>query len=129
MIESRQKAKLYCAVGGAALGGWLGSSIGIVGYGSGIAGTIPLAVVGGYAGYRLGSLFPGSGLGPEQDANDERKSDKGNDDKTPKSLATPFSLRLEPIRQKIGGRLSILAVIVIFVVAMGLARGLARLFD
>ena len=42
-------------IAGALIGAFLGSSIGIAGYGSAIAGTIPLAAIGGYIGYRLGS--------------------------------------------------------------------------
>lgn len=38
-------------IGGAGVGGWLGSSMGIVALGTGIAGTIPVAIVGGTIGY------------------------------------------------------------------------------
>ena len=39
---------------GALIGAFVGSSIGIVGFGGGIAGTIPIAILGGYVGYRVG---------------------------------------------------------------------------
>lgn len=39
---------------GALVGAFFGSSMGIAGFGGAIAGTIPLAVLGGYVGYRLG---------------------------------------------------------------------------
>jgi hypothetical protein len=38
---------------GAIVGAFFGSSIGIAGFGGGIAGTIPLAILGGYIGYRF----------------------------------------------------------------------------
>ena len=38
-------------IGGAAFGGWIGSSVGIVALGGGIAGTLPIAIVGGVIGY------------------------------------------------------------------------------
>ena len=38
-------------IGGAGVGGWLGSSMGIVALGTGIAGTLPVAIVGGTIGY------------------------------------------------------------------------------
>jgi len=38
-------------ISGAAVGGWLGSSMGIVALGTGIAGTLPVAAVGGLIGY------------------------------------------------------------------------------
>jgi len=39
---------------GALIGAFVGSSIGIVALGGGIAGTIPIAILGGYVGYRVG---------------------------------------------------------------------------
>jgi len=38
---------------GALIGAFFGSSIGIAGFGSAIAGTAPIAILGGYVGYRL----------------------------------------------------------------------------
>jgi len=38
-------------IGGAAVGGWLGSSVGIAAMGTAVAGTLPIAVVGGLIGY------------------------------------------------------------------------------
>jgi len=38
-------------IGGAAVGGWLGSSIGIAALGTAVAGTLPVAAVGGLIGY------------------------------------------------------------------------------
>jgi uncharacterized protein YcfJ len=50
-MNNRQKAMI---VAGAVIGALLGSSIGIAGFGTAIAGTIPLAILGGYIGYRVG---------------------------------------------------------------------------
>ena len=44
-------------IGGAAAGGWIGSSMGIVALGTGIAGTLPVAVVGGLVGYLAVKAF------------------------------------------------------------------------
>ncbi len=44
-------------IGGAAAGGWVGSSMGIVALGTGIAGTLPVAVVGGLVGYLAVKAF------------------------------------------------------------------------
>ncbi len=44
-------------IGGAAAGGWVGSSIGIVALGTGIAGTLPVAAVGGLFGYLAVKAF------------------------------------------------------------------------
>ena len=38
-------------ISGAAVGGWLGSSIGIAALGTAVAGTLPVAAVGGLIGY------------------------------------------------------------------------------
>ena len=48
---SRQKIMMVI---GAIIGAFVGSSIGIVGFGGGIAGTIPMAILGGYVGWRVG---------------------------------------------------------------------------
>lgn len=54
--ESKMKDAAGNAVGvaaGAGVGGYLGSSIGIVALGGGITGIVPLTLLGGYAGYRV----------------------------------------------------------------------------
>lgn len=38
-------------IGGAAIGGWVGSSVGIAALGTAVAGTLPIAIVGGAIGY------------------------------------------------------------------------------
>ena len=38
-------------IGGAAIGGWIGSSVGIAALGTAVAGTLPIAIVGGAIGY------------------------------------------------------------------------------
>jgi len=38
-------------IGGSALGGWIGSSVGIAALGTAVAGTLPIAIVGGTIGY------------------------------------------------------------------------------
>ena len=38
-------------IGGAAVGGWIGSSVGVATLGTAIAGTLPIAIVGGAIGY------------------------------------------------------------------------------
>ena len=44
-------------IGGAAAGGWIGSSMGIVALGTGIAGTLPVAAVGGLVAYLAVKAF------------------------------------------------------------------------
>jgi len=44
-------------IGGAAAGGYLGSSMGIVALGTGIAGTLPVAIIGGIVGYLAVKAF------------------------------------------------------------------------
>jgi|TARA_B110000037_G_C16839081_1_gene391016 hypothetical protein len=44
-------------IGGAAVGGWFGSSMGIVALGTGIAGTLPVAIVGGVVGFLMVKAF------------------------------------------------------------------------
>ena len=44
-------------IGGAAVGGWLGSSVGIAALGTAVAGTLPIAVVGGAVGYLAVKAF------------------------------------------------------------------------
>ena len=47
------KPKIVCIVVGAVIGGWIGSSIGIPGFFGLIAGTLPLAGLGAYFGWRV----------------------------------------------------------------------------
>ena len=44
-------------IGGAAVGGWLGSSMGIAALGTAVAGTLPVAVVGGVVGFLAVKAF------------------------------------------------------------------------
>ena len=44
-------------IGGAAVGGYLGSSIGIAALGTAVAGTLPVAIVGGIVGYLAVKAF------------------------------------------------------------------------
>ena len=44
-------------IGGAAVGGWLGSSMGIAALGTAVAGTLPVAAVGGLVGYLAVKAF------------------------------------------------------------------------
>ena len=44
-------------IGGAAAGGWIGSSIGIAALGTAVAGTLPVAAVGGLFGYLAVKAF------------------------------------------------------------------------
>ena len=44
-------------IGGATAGGWLGSSVGLAGFWGGVAGTFPIAIVGGIVGYLAVKAF------------------------------------------------------------------------
>jgi len=44
-------------IGGATAGGWFGSSVGLAGFWGGIAGTFPIAIVGGLIGYLAVKAF------------------------------------------------------------------------
>ena len=44
-------------IGGATDGGWFGSSVGLAGFWGGIAGTFPIAIVGGVIGYLAVKAF------------------------------------------------------------------------
>mgnify|MGYP001255868042 FL=1 len=44
-------------IGGATAGGWFGSSVGLAGFWGGIAGTFPIAIVGGVIGYLAVKAF------------------------------------------------------------------------
>ena len=47
--------------GGAAVGAWLGSSVGIAALGTATSGIVPLAIVGAYGGYRLAKYLRNRG--------------------------------------------------------------------
>ena len=44
-------------IGGDAVGGWIGSSVGIAALGTAVAGTLPIAAVGGVVGYLAVKAF------------------------------------------------------------------------
>ena len=44
-------------IGGAAVGGWVGSSVGIAALGTAVAGTLPIAAAGGLIGYLAVKAF------------------------------------------------------------------------
>ena len=44
-------------IGGAAVGGWIGSSVGIAALGTAVAGTLPIAAVAGVVGYLAVKAF------------------------------------------------------------------------
>ena len=44
-------------IGGAAVGGWIGSSVGIAALGTAVAGTLPIAAAGGLIGYLAVKAF------------------------------------------------------------------------
>ena len=54
-------------IGGAAVGGWLGSSMGIAALGTAVAGTLPVAVVGGVVGFLAVKAFKGKKKKKDQD--------------------------------------------------------------
>ena len=56
-IDAATTKEGMATIGGAAAGGWIGSSMGIVALGTGIAGTLPVAVVGGLVGYLAVKAF------------------------------------------------------------------------
>ena len=56
-IEAATTKEGMGTIGGAAVGGWVGSSMGIVALGTGIAGTLPVAIVGGVVGYLAVKAF------------------------------------------------------------------------
>ena len=59
--ENMKRQTIFMIIG-ALIGAFVGSSIGIVALGDGIAGTIPIAILGGYIGYRVGK--------PKEDTSD-----------------------------------------------------------
>ena len=56
-LEAATTKEGMATIGGAAVGGWFGSSMGIVALGTGIAGTFPVAAVGGLLGYLAVKAF------------------------------------------------------------------------
>ena len=56
-IEAATTKEGMGTIGGAAVGGWIGSSVGIAALGTAIAGTLPIAVVGGAVGYLAVKAF------------------------------------------------------------------------
>ena len=56
-VDAATTKEGMATIGGAAAGGWVGSSMGIVALGTGIAGTLPVAVVGGLVGYLAVKAF------------------------------------------------------------------------
>ena len=53
LLINQTRQKIYMVIG-ALIGAFVGSSIGIAGFGGAIAGTIPIAILCGYIGYRVG---------------------------------------------------------------------------
>jgi outer membrane lipoprotein SlyB len=56
-LEAASTKEGMGTIGGAAVGGWFGSSMGIAALGTAIAGTLPVAVVGGVIGYLSVKVF------------------------------------------------------------------------
>ena len=56
-IEAATTKEGMGTIGGAAVGGWIGSSVGIAALGTAVAGTLPIAVVGGAVGYLAVKAF------------------------------------------------------------------------
>ena len=56
-IDAATTKEGMATIGGAAAGGWVGSSMGIVALGTGIAGTLPVAAVGGLVAYLAVKAF------------------------------------------------------------------------
>lgn len=55
-------------IGGAA-GAWLGSSMGIAAFGTAFTGIVPIAIIGGYIGYKIAkSIKESGGDSPRDDA-------------------------------------------------------------
>ena len=57
-------------IGGAAAGGWIGSSVGIAALGTAVAGTLPIAATGGLIGYLAVKAF--SNKKKEESSNQDR---------------------------------------------------------
>ena len=56
-IDAATTKEGMATIGGAAAGGWIGSSIGIAALGTAVAGTLPIAAVGGLVGYLAVKAF------------------------------------------------------------------------
>ena len=56
-------------IGGAAAGGWIGSSVGIAALGTAVAGTLPIAATGGLIGYLAVKAFQ---IKKEESSNQDR---------------------------------------------------------
>ena len=56
-IEAATTKEGMGTIGGAAVGGWIGSSVGIAALGTAVAGTLPIAAVGGLVGYLAVKAF------------------------------------------------------------------------
>ncbi|GHS85252.1 hypothetical protein FACS1894103_6600 [Campylobacterota bacterium] len=67
------KKKIFGTVGGAGIGGFIGSSMGIAALGTAISGLLPVAVVGAVIGYGIGHILSES---DEKDGDDDAKSAK-----------------------------------------------------
>ena len=57
VVDAATTTEGMATIGGAAAGGWIGSSMGIVALGTGIAGTLPVAAVGGLVAYLAVKAF------------------------------------------------------------------------
>ena len=57
IVEAATTKKGMGTIGGAAVGGWIGSSVGIAALGTAVAGTLPIAIVGGAVGYLAVKAF------------------------------------------------------------------------
>ena len=51
MLKKIKTPEGVATIGGVTAGGWFGSSVGLAGFWGGIAGTFPIAIVGGTLGY------------------------------------------------------------------------------
>ena len=51
IIKNATTVEGVATIGGAAAGGWIGSSVGIAALGTAVAGTLPIAIVGAGIGY------------------------------------------------------------------------------
>ena len=56
-VEAATTKEGMGTIGGAAVGGWIGSSVGIAALGTAVAGTLPIAIVGGAVGYLAVKAF------------------------------------------------------------------------
>ena len=56
-VDAATTKEGMATIGGATAGGWFGSSVGIAALGTAIAGTLPIAAVGGLVGYLAVKAF------------------------------------------------------------------------